>query len=69
MTRTKEIARAAASDRPPPVTIAREERHAQLINAVPKKGALPQKYQIAAGQGDLPLVLRERQSLMTGLRG
>src|SRR5882724_5635813 len=64
MARTRIMATALASHRPAPVSIVREDRHAQHINVIPKKGAAQQNAKSPPAGGDLPPVLRERQSVI-----
>ena len=59
------MARVLASHRPASVSIFREDRNAQHINAIPKKARQPNKNgKSPPAHGDLPPVPRKRQSVM-----
>jgi hypothetical protein len=61
----KAMAMAVASRRPEPLSLVRDSRDEQPINAIPKSSANSTKQQkIPAAGRDLPPVLRERQSVL-----
>ena len=57
------MATAPTSLRPVLVSFPRKGRDEQHINAISKKGPVQQKRKIPSANIDLPLVLRERQSV------
>jgi hypothetical protein len=66
----KATAKAVVSLRPDPRSLVRDSRDEQHINAIPKRSVNSTKLQkIPAAGGDLPPVLRERQSVLARCGG
>ena len=63
------MATALGSLWPAAVSLAREGRDEQHVNAIPKRSASSTKMQIPSAGADLPPVLRERQSVLILRKG
>src|SRR5258708_2374407 len=66
---TKATPTALASQRPAPISFAREGRDEQHMSGIPKSSANPKKCKSPSAGGDLPLVLPGGQSVLVAANG